>query len=106
MEDRPQEPKLRPVPFAAHAARGLIRDPRARRWTMLGVVVLALMMAVAGATVLRELLNPGQHLLRFVAFWSACAWLTILSVLLAMFDLLMLRAQKRAAHRALREQLK
>jgi hypothetical protein len=106
MEHRPQEKELRPVSFAAHAARGMVRDQKTRRPVMLVVVLLALLMVVGGSTFLREMLNPNRHLLRFILYWMACGWLTILALLLALFDLLMLRAQKRAAQKALRQQLK
>ncbi|MDQ2918530.1 MAG: hypothetical protein M3R10_01470 [Verrucomicrobiota bacterium] len=105
MENRPEEKKLRHVSFVAHVARGLVRNQVARRGTMLGVVIVALLMVVCGATFLRELLNPNLHLLRFILFWLACAWLTALSFLLALFDVLMLRAQNRAARNALRQPL-
>ena len=42
--------------------------------------------------------------LRFVVFWLACAWATLLVILLALFDLLLVRAQERAARRALQEE--
>ncbi len=106
MEHRPQEKELRPVSFAAHAARGMVRDQKTRRRVMLAVVLLALLMVLGGATFLREVLNPNHHLLRFILFWMACGWLTILALLLALFDLLTLRAQNRAAEKVLREQLK
>lgn len=106
MDQSPQEQELRPVSFAAHASRGLIRNPKTRRRLMLAVVVVALCMVIGGATFLRATINPNQHLFRFILFWMACAWLTILALLLALFDLLMLRAQNRAAEKALRERLK
>ncbi|MDQ6939014.1 MAG: hypothetical protein M3119_02535 [Verrucomicrobiota bacterium] len=106
MEHRPQEKELRPVSFAAHAARGMVREKKTRRRVMLVVVLLALLMVVGGATFLREVMNPNRHLLRFILFWLACGWFTILALLLALLDLLMVRAQNRAAQKALREQTK
>ena len=62
-------------------------------------------MAVAGATVLRDFLHPREHFAWFAIFWLICAWLTFTSLLLAVFDLLMLRAERRAAERVLRQEI-
>jgi hypothetical protein len=45
------------------------------------------------------------HPVWFVFYWGACAWLTLVSLLLAVFDLLMIRAKARAERRALRAQV-
>jgi hypothetical protein len=41
-----------------------------------------------------------------VFFWATCAWFTLTALLLALFDLLILRVQDRAARKILREKLK
>jgi protein-S-isoprenylcysteine O-methyltransferase Ste14 len=92
------------VPFTIHATRGLLRDPGSRRKTMAISVGVALSLLVAGLTVFQSWLNPHEHPWRFVLFWLACAWVTVLAVLLALFDLLILRAQERAVQKALRAQ--
>lgn len=97
-----QEKKLRTLPFATHATRGIIRDPGTRRKVMLGVVLAAVVMLIGGATILKEALDPREHAMRFIIFWAVCAWLTVTALLLALFDVLILRAQSRAARRALR----
>jgi hypothetical protein len=61
-------------------------------------------MLVAGLTVLRPWLNPHEHPWRFIFFWFACAWETLLVLLLALLDLLLVRAQARAAKKAIREE--
>lgn len=105
METRPPKKSLEVAPFAIQVTRGLLRDERSRRRTM-GISLLVLVaMLVAGLTVLRPWLNPHEHPWRFVFFWFACAWETILVLLLALLDLLLLRAQTRAARRALREEV-
>jgi len=48
---------------------------------------------------------PREHPGWFLLFWVTCAWLTLTAFLLALFDLLMVRAQDRAARRILREKL-
>jgi uncharacterized membrane protein len=83
----------------------VIRDPRGRRKAMFALLFVAVLMVVAGSTFLQDLLNPREHAVRFVVYWLICAWLTVTSLLLALFDALMLRAQARAAARGLREQL-
>lgn len=93
------------VPFTVHATRGLLRDQRSRRKTMAISLVIALLLLVAGLTVLRPWLDPHEHPWRFILFWLACAWETVLVLLLALFDLLLLRAQARAARKAFREGL-
>lgn len=68
-------------------------------------LLIVVVMVITGLTVLRPWLNPHEHPWRFVFFWFACAWETILVLLLALLDLLLLRAQARAARRALQEEV-
>lgn len=105
MEDRPPEKRLRVAPFAIHATRGLLRDQKSRRRTMAVSIAVALFLLVTGLTVFRSWLNPHEHPWRFIFFWLACAWETVLAILLALFDLLLMRAQERAARKALGEQM-
>ncbi|MEY2502075.1 MAG: hypothetical protein QOI07_2409 [Verrucomicrobiota bacterium] len=105
METGPPEKRLRVAPFAVHATRGLLRDPKSRRRTMAVTVVVALVLLVTGLTVLRPWLNPHEHPARFILFWLACAWETMLVILLALYDLLLMRAQEREARNALREEM-
>lgn len=105
METRPKQKHLSVPSFATHAARGVIRDSGTRRKTMFALLFVAVVMVITGATVLQDFLNPRQHALRFILFWLACAWLTITSLLLALFDALVARSQARAAKQALREQV-
>jgi hypothetical protein len=93
------------LPFTVHATKGLLRDQSSRRKTMAICLVVALLLLVTGLTVLRPWLDPHEHPWRFVLFWLACAWETVLVLLLALFDLLLLRAQARAARKAFREDL-
>jgi hypothetical protein len=105
MEDRPPEKRLRVAPFAIHATRGLLRDQKSRRRTMAVSIAVALILLVTGLTVFRAWLDPHEHPWRFIFFWLACAWETVLAILLALFDLLLMRAQEREARKALREQM-
>src|SRR4051812_33831532 len=105
METRPPEKQLEVAPFTIHATRGLLRDPKMRRILMAISIALAVILLVIGLTGLRSWLEPHDHPWRFVFFWVACAWQTSLAVLLALFDLLLTRAQDRAERKALREQM-
>jgi hypothetical protein len=105
MEDRPPEKRLKVAPFAIHATRGLLRDQKSRRRTMAVSIAVALFLLVTGLTVFRSWLDPHEHPWRFIFFWLACAWETVLAILLALFDVLLMRAQERAARKALREQM-
>ena len=94
------------VPFTVHATRGLLRDQRSRRRTMAISLIIAVVLMVAGLTVLRPWLDPHEHPWRFILYWLVCAWETVLVLLLALFDLLLVRAQTRATKKLLEEQFR
>ena len=104
METRPPKKSFWMVPFTIHATRGVLRDERSRRKAMGVSLVVAIVMLAAGLTILRPWLNPHEHPWRFIFFWFACAWETLLVLLLALLDLLLVRAQARAARKAFREE--
>src|SRR5689334_12649261 len=96
-EDRPPSPRnLRIASFATHAARGLVRDQTMRRKAMFWTVMVAIVMLFCGATFLAPVLDPREHPGWFIFYWLLCAWVTITVVLLAIFDLLMVRVAARA----------
>ena len=99
----PREKKLQLVPFVIHATRGLLRDTRARRKTMAAVLLAIVAMLTLGMTALRPWLEHHEHPWRFLFYYFACAWLTMLVLLLAVLDLLLIRTQGRALRRAIRE---
>jgi hypothetical protein len=105
METGPPEKRLEVAPFTIHATRGLLREQKSRRVLMVISIVVALILLVTGLTVFRSWLDPHEHPWRFIIFWLACAWETVLAILLALFDLLLMRAQERAARKALRGQI-
>lgn len=94
------------VPFTVHATRGLLRDQQSRRKTMAISLIIAVVLMVAGLTVLRPWLDPHEHPWRFILYWLVCAWEIVLVLLLALFDLLLVRAQTRAARKLLAEQFR
>jgi hypothetical protein len=104
METRPPKKSFWMVPFTVHATRGLLRDRRSRRKTMTVSLIIAVVLLVAGLTVCRPWLDPHEHPWRFILYWLACVWVTVLVLLLALFDLLVIRAQARGARKLFREQ--
>ena len=102
-EPPPEKKKLRFASFAIHATRGLVRDQHTRRMTMFVIVIVALVLLFLGSTFLGPLLNPKVHPGWFIFYWAVCAWVTMTAVLLAILDLLLVRAQARKARRALGE---
>jgi hypothetical protein len=59
----------------------------------------SVLMVFIGAVVIDHTLR--QHPLGFVLWWAACAWLMLASLLLAVFDILVIRAAGRRARRDL-----
>jgi len=105
MENSPEEKRLQTTSFVVHATRGVIREQNTRRKAMLFLLALALLLLISGFTFLQPALNPREHPWRVIFFWMVCIWLTFTALLLALFDLLVLRLQARQAERALREKL-
>jgi protein-S-isoprenylcysteine O-methyltransferase Ste14 len=79
----------------------MVRDQRTRRKTMLVVLVLALVLLFSGSTFLQSALNPREHPGWFVLFWAICGWLTLMAILLALFDLLLVKIEARETERIL-----
>ena len=102
----PAEKPLRTTSFIIHATRGVIRDPNMRRKTMFALVIVALLLLFFGSTVLQSTLNQREHPFWFIFFWLICAWVTVTAMLLAIFDMLMVKLETRRARRQLRENLK
>jgi hypothetical protein len=105
MEPGPPKQRFWMVPFTIHATRGLLRDQPARRKTMAVSLIMAVALLLGGLTVFRSWLDPHEHPWRFILYWLACAWETVLVFLLAVLDLLLVRAQARAARKALQQQI-
>jgi uncharacterized membrane protein len=103
--ENPPEKDLRTLSFVVHATRGVIRDQNTRRKAMLFLLALVLLLLISGFTFLQSALNPQEHPWRVILFWIVCIWLTFTAMLLALFDLLILRLQARRAERALHEKL-
>ena len=105
METRPPNKPFWMVPFTIQATQGLLRDQRSRRVIMAISLAVTLLLLVCGLTVLREWLDPHQHAGRFILYWLICGWQTLLALLLALLDILMVRAQAQAARKALHKEM-
>ena len=106
MPTPPEEKQLQTTSFIVHATRGVIRDQQTRRKAMLVLLAIALLLLISGFTFLEPALNPQEHPWRVLFFWIVCIWLTFTALLLALFDLLIVRLQARRTERELRERLK
>lgn len=104
MKESPDEKSLRSVSFIVHATRGLIRDQSMRRKSMFVLLAVAMVLLFAGSTFLASMLDPRKHLVWSLLFWFAVVWLTLTAMLLALFDMLIVRANARQAERMLREE--
>ena len=104
--DSSNEKPLRTFSFVIHATRGVIRDAVVRRKTMFVLLIVALVLLLSGSTFLQGFVNPREHPFWFIFFWLVCAWVTVTAMLLAIFDLLILRLEGRRAERRLREEFK
>lgn len=82
---------------------GIIRDQRMRRsvifFTLLGVMA----MLFAGFALFDGWLAKRPFL--FLIYWAACAWFTFLTILMALYDMLMVRKSAMIARRRLAEQM-
>lgn len=87
------------VSLITQISKGLIRDQRMRRLIMFYGLIGALVMLFLGSASFHWMRN--EHPVFFLFYWAACAWITLLAMLLAVFDLLMLRAAGRRARREL-----
>ena len=83
-------------------SKGIIRDVRVRRWAMFYALLAAMLLLFTGAVLIDRWLR--EHLLVLVLWWGVCAWLTLLAVLLALFDMLMIRAAARRERKRLQRE--
>jgi hypothetical protein len=81
--------------------RGIVLDPRVRRLAMFVLLMVALVMLFAGNTFLAGSLSMPWG---FIIFWGICAWLTFAALMLALWDLLLLRVEARKERRRLEQE--
>lgn len=66
-------------------------------------VLVLLLLSFVGATFLWTWLQA--HPVIFVGYWGLCAWLTLLAVLLALYDMAKIRLDAKRARRQLEEEI-
>lgn len=79
--------------------RALVHNSHARRTAMFYLMLGSLVMLFFGATFLDAPLRARP--LVFIFWWGGCAWLMLASLLLAVFDILLIRAAGRRERREL-----
>lgn len=84
--------------------KGIIRDQRMRRSMMFWIMLVAMVLLFLGSWLLSDQWGR-EHPWLYLTFWLVCAWLTLTGVLLALLDILALRAAQRAARRVLEKQM-
>ena len=84
--------------------KGIIRDQRLRRLVMFWIMMAAMVMLFVGSWLLSDRWGR-EHPWLYMGYWFVCAWLTLTAMLLALLDILVLRAAQRAARRVLEKQI-
>jgi hypothetical protein len=79
--------------------RAFVRDQRLRRSMMFYTSLGSVLMLFVGAVVIDRTLRDRP--VTFIAWWAICAWLMLTSLLLALFDMLAIRAAARRERREL-----
>jgi energy-converting hydrogenase Eha subunit E len=91
------------VKFILQITKAILGDHAMRRKTMFALLLGALAMVFAGTTFLERWLAGDAFF--FLLYWAACAWLTFAAVLLALFDILVVRAVLRREREALKHKI-
>ena len=84
--------------------KGIIRDLRLRRLMMFWVMMTAMIMLFVGSVWMSDQWAR-EHPWLYLFYWLLCAWLTLLGMMLALMDILVLRATQRAAREVLEQQI-
>jgi len=87
----------KPASFILLVTKGILRDRVVRRQVLSWIVAAVLGVVAVGMFLLDEWL--AAHPLLFLLYWGGCLWLTATSGLLALYDLLALRAEAAREHR-------
>lgn len=90
----------KPGSFVILICKGILRDRTMRRQALAYIISAALVLLGLGVAVLDGWL--AQHVLLFLLYWAACLWLTLTSMLLALYDMLAVRAELQKERRELR----
>ena len=90
----------KPASFIILVSKGILRDRHMRRTVLFWIVAAAICMVGVGALLLDGWLLTSPFL--FLLYWGACAWLTLTSLLLALYDMLVLRGEERRERQRLK----
>ena len=93
----------RPLQLILAISRGIAFDSVARRRAMTALLVAALILFAIGVFPLWSFFP--EHPLFFAIYWLACAWLTFCSLLLAIYDLMMINRRGREERAAARQKI-
>jgi uncharacterized membrane protein YfcA len=85
-------------------SKAVLRDTRLRRNMMLWLMAAALLMLFFGSWLLSDDWARKHYVLYFL-YWAFCMWLTLTAVLLAVFDMLVVRATGRAMRRQIEQDI-
>lgn len=83
---------------------GVIRDQRVRRSVLFIVMIVIMAMLFCGVVFFDRWL--AKHPILFLLYWGACLWFTGLSILMALYDMLMVRKAGIISRRRLAEEMK
>ena len=84
--------------------KGVIRDQAMRRKMMFWVMLAAMIMLFVGTVFISDQwmrLNPWLA----IGYWAVCGWLTLTGMLLAIMDMLVIRAIHRIARRRIESEM-
>ena len=84
--------------------KGILRDTRLRRNLMLWIMLAAMILLFAGSWLMSDAWAR-KHFVLYFLYWALCAWLTIAGLLLAVFDMLIIRATARAMRRRIEQDI-
>jgi len=90
----------KPPHFIILVSKGILRDRQMRRTVLFWIVVATLVMLAVGSMLLDGWLM--EHPVLFLLYWGGCLWLTVTTLLLALYDLLAIRSEARRERQRLK----
>ena len=85
-------------------SKGILRNPRMRRLVMLWLMGASVVMLFFGSWLLPDAWARAHPWL-YSLYWFVCGWFTLTAVLLALLDILLIRAMARATRRQLEQDI-
>lgn len=102
----PRPPKRGPgfVTLVIGLSLAVARDQRMRRSILFFVMLAVMGLVFTGAVFLDRWLSARPWV--FLIYWGICLWLTLLAILLALYDLLMVRSMAGKERRRIADEMK